>query len=179
MALTSRQMARLGELLDASLPLSLDERRAWLESLPPEDEPLRQTLTDALLTDDPAPLAGRMLARPPRVTAPGPASHEVEHQAGERLGMYELLRPLGSGGMAEVWLARRADGTFERQVALKIPRLGLLPIEMSGRFARECRILASLEVPGVARLYDAGVDERGVPYIAMEYVAGRTAHELV
>jgi TolB-like protein/tRNA A-37 threonylcarbamoyl transferase component Bud32/tetratricopeptide (TPR) repeat protein len=172
MALTSSQMTRLGELLDESLPLSLDERRAWLESLPPEDEPMRQTLTDALLTDDPAPLAGKLLDRPPRVTVPGLASREVEHQAGERLGMYELLRPLGSGGMAEVWLARRADGTFERQVALKIPRLGLLPMEMSDRFARECRILASLEVPGVARLYDAGVDARGVPYIAMEYVPG-------
>ncbi len=173
-SLTSRQMIRLGELLDASLPMSVDERRAWLETLPAEDEPLRQTLRDALLSDDPAPLAGRLLARPPTLTALGPASQEPEHRAGERLGAYELLRPLGAGGMAEVWLARRADGTFERQVALKIPRLGHLPVEMSGRFARECQILASLEVPGIARLYDAGVDERGVPYIAMEYVAGET-----
>ncbi|HLA74175.1 MAG TPA: serine/threonine-protein kinase [Steroidobacteraceae bacterium] len=172
MALTSSQMTRLGELLDASLPLSLVERRDWLASLPAEDEPLRQTLSDALLTDDPAPLAGRLLERPPRVTASGLPSSEIEHQAGERLGAYELLRPLGAGGMAEVWLARRADGAFDRQVALKIPRLGLLPAEISARFARECRILASLEAPGIARLYDAGVDERGVPYIAMEYVAG-------
>jgi serine/threonine protein kinase/tetratricopeptide (TPR) repeat protein len=174
MSLTSIQMTRLGELLDASLPLSLDERRDWLALLPAEDEPLRQTLSAALLTDDPAPLAGRLLDRPPRVTATGLASGEVAHRAGERLGAYELLRPLGAGGMAEVWLARRADGAFERQVALKIPRLGLLPGEISARFARECRILASLEVPGVARLYDAGVDERGVPYIAMEYVAGES-----
>jgi serine/threonine protein kinase len=172
MALTSGQMTRLGELLDASLPLSLDERRDWLASLPAEDEPLRQTLRDALLTDDPAPLAGRLLERPPHVTASGLASSEIEHHTGERLGAYELLRPLGAGGMAEVWLARRADGAFERQVALKIPRLGLLPAEISARFARECRILASLEAPGIARLYDAGVDERGVPYIAMEYVPG-------
>ena len=169
MVFTSKQMARLGELLDVSLPLSIDERREWLGSLPAEDEPLRQTLRDALLADDPAPLAGKLLGRTPFVTPPGGA---IEHQSGERLGAYELLRPLGAGGMAEVWLARRADGAFDRQVALKIPRLDQLPAEMSERFARECRILASLEFPGIARLYDAGVDDRGVPYIAMEYVSG-------
>ena len=163
MALTSAQLARLGELLDQSLPMTLDERRAWLETLPAPDQALRQTLSDALLADDPAPLAGQLLDRPPRA---------AEHRVGERLGAYELLDPLGAGGMAEVWLARRADGAFDRKVALKIPRLGHVPAEMSVRFGRECRILASLEVPGVARLYDAGVSEGGVPYIAMEYVAG-------
>ena len=74
--------------------------------------------------------------------------------------------------MAEVWLARRADGAFEREVALKIPRLRGMPAEMAERFARECRILATLETPNIARLYDAGVDATGVPYIAMEYVQG-------
>lgn len=164
MALTSEQLTRLGELLDQALPLSIDERRAWLTTLAPADAPLRKTLRDALLADDPAPLAGKLLDHPPRL------AHE--HQAGERLGAYELVAPLGAGGMAEVWLARRADGAFERRVALKIPRLAQLPGEMSARFARECRILASLEAPGIARLYDAGVDDRGVPYIAMEYVDG-------
>jgi serine/threonine protein kinase/tetratricopeptide (TPR) repeat protein len=161
-------MARLGELLDQSLPLSIDQRRAWLGTLSVEDAPLRKTLTQALLGDDPAPLAGRLLDQPPGAGATAPPP---EHQPGRRLGAYELLRPLGAGGMAEVWLARRADGAFEREVALKIPRLGHLPAEMAGRFARECQILASLEVPGIARLYDAGVDD-GVPYIAMEYVPG-------
>ena len=74
--------------------------------------------------------------------------------------------------MAEVWLASRADGAFERQVALKIPHLRNVPAEMTERFARECRILATLETPNIARLYDAGVDATGAPYIAMEYVQG-------
>jgi len=169
MALTGKQLVRLGELLDQSLPLSLDERRAWLETLPAEDEPLRRTLDDALLSDEPASHAGALLSRPPRLASHG----AVEHHAGERLGAYELEQPLGAGGMAEVWLARRADGAFERQVALKIPRLALLPGGISERFTRECHILASLEFSGIARLYDAGVDERGVPYLAMEYVPGQ------
>lgn len=171
MSLTSTELARLGVLLDESLSLSLEERRAWLTTLAPGDEPLRKTLSDALLAEHPAPLAEGLLSRPPHIMAPGSA---IEHHAGDRLGAYELLRPLGSGGMAEVWLARRVDGAFERQIALKIPRLGALPAQMAERFARECRILASLEVPGIARLYDAGVDEHGVPYIAMEYVPGES-----
>jgi serine/threonine protein kinase len=169
MALTGKQLARLGELLDQSLPLTIDERRAWLETLPADDEPLRRTLSDALLSDEPAARAAELLSRPPHFAAPTP----IEHHAGERLGAYELERPLGAGGMAEVWLARRADGAFERQVALKIPRLAHLPGGISERFTRECHILASLEFPGIARLYDAGIDERGVPYIAMEYVSGQ------
>ena len=74
--------------------------------------------------------------------------------------------------MANVWLACRTDGAFERQVALKIPRLHNRPVEMTARFALECNILAALECPGIARLYDAGVDAGGVPYLAMEYVQG-------
>jgi serine/threonine-protein kinase len=65
--------------------------------------------------------------------------------------------------MAEVWLANRADGAFERQVALKIPHLRNLPAQMTDRFARECRILAALETPNIARLYDAGIDTTGLP----------------
>lgn len=165
MSLSTTQLARLGELLDHALGLTPAQRRAWLEQLSGEDLPLVHALHDALIAEDPEVAAVRSLDRPPPVDA--------GHHAGERLGAYELLRPLGAGGMADVWLARRADGAFERQVALKIPRLGHVPQEMSERFARECRILATLECPGVARLYDAGIEPDGVPYLAMEYVQGK------
>ena len=72
--------------------------------------------------------------------------------------------------MALVYLAE--DLKHHRQVALKIPRLQGRPVEMTARFALERNILATLEYPGIARLYDAGVDAGGVPYIAMEYVQG-------
>jgi serine/threonine-protein kinase len=171
MALSNQQMARLGELLDESLPLEPVARRMWLESLPDEDRPLVRTLREALLADDPSTVSSGPLDRPPRIRDLDAANESSTRQAGERLGAYELLQPLGAGGMAEVWLARRADGAFERQVALKIPRLRDMPAEMVERFARECSILATLECPGIARLYDAG-DASGVPYIAMEYVQG-------
>ena len=171
MSLTNREMARLGELLDEALELTPEQRCVWLDTLSSFDQPLVRTLRDALLVEDTG--ASGPLDRPPRIeTGGGEEGKAAARKAGERLGAYELLRPLGSGGMADVWLACRTDGAFERQVALKIPRLHNRPVEMTARFALECNILAALECPGIARLYDAGVDASGVPYIAMEYVQG-------
>jgi eukaryotic-like serine/threonine-protein kinase len=171
MSLTNREMARLGELLDEALVLMPEQRCAWLDSLSSGDQPLVRTLRDALLAEETG--AYGSLDRPPSIgTGGGEEEGAASRHAGERLGAYELLRPLGSGGMAEVWLAGRIDGAFEREVALKIPRLHNRPVEMTARFALECNILAALEHPGIARMYDAGVDASRVPYIAMEYVQG-------
>src|ERR1700679_2164112 len=93
--------------------------------------------------------------------------------AGDFVGPYELIRLLGAGGMAEVWLARRADGAFKRHVALKLPLLTRRRNDLEQRFAHERDILASLEHPNIARFYDAGVDAVGLPYLSMEYVKGQ------
>jgi serine/threonine-protein kinase len=74
--------------------------------------------------------------------------------------------------MAEVWLAERADGAFKREVALKLPMLSRLRKDLASRFARERDILAGLEHPNIARMYEAGVSGEGLPYLAMEYVHG-------
>jgi len=173
MSLSITEMARLGELLDEAMTLAPEQRFVWLDALSEKDRPLVKALRESLLSDDPAGAIAGALDRMPGIEATGaPDGGRIERHAGERLGAYELLRPLGAGGMAEVWLANRADGAFERQVALKIPHLRNVPTQMTDRFARECRILATLETPNIARLYDAGVDATGAPYIAMEYVQG-------
>ena len=74
--------------------------------------------------------------------------------------------------MSAVWLAERADGSLKRKVALKLPLLSWAP-GLSERFARERDILATLEHPHIARLYDAGLDAQGRPYMALEHVEGR------
>ncbi len=96
-----------------------------------------------------------------------------EPKAGALIGPYRLISELGHGGMGAVWLAERADGTLKRQVALKLPHLAWAR-DLAERMARERDILATLEHPNIARLYDAGVDRVGRPWLAMEHVQGRT-----
>jgi len=155
-------------------------REAYLRNLGTQDPALRAEL-DSLLAAErigrerfatPAPaLLADAVPEPTLDQLPDGASH-TGSTAGERVGPYELLRPLGTGGMGEVWVARRADAAFKREVALKLPLQSLRHDFLVRRFERERDILAVLEHPNIARLYDAGVDEKGLPYLAMELVDG-------
>lgn len=91
---------------------------------------------------------------------------------GRRLGAYELVRELGRGGMGAVYLARRADGRFEQQVAIKLLKRGTDTEEVMRRFRFERRLLARLEHPNIARLFDGGESEDGLPFFVMEHVPG-------
>jgi serine/threonine-protein kinase len=103
---------------------------------------------------------------------PGPRA-ENEARLGRRIGPYRLQRLLGHGGMGAVYLAQRDDGEFEREVALKLIRMGGEDELSVRRFERERRILSRLEHPGIARLYDGGVDaDTGAPWFAMELIEG-------
>jgi eukaryotic-like serine/threonine-protein kinase len=88
------------------------------------------------------------------------------------VGPWRLLRLLGEGGMGTVHLAERADGAFEKEVAVKVLPPAWTRAGARGRFEQERRILARLEHPGIARLLDGGVTPDGVPWLAMEYVEG-------
>ena len=93
-------------------------------------------------------------------------------QAGAAIGNYRLVREIGTGGMGVVWLAQRSDGQLDRDVALKLPHVHLLAGAVRERFARERNILARLNHPRIATLYDAGLAATGRPYLALEYVDG-------
>ena len=92
--------------------------------------------------------------------------------AGRRIGAYVITRELGRGGMGAVYLADRADGQFQKQVAIKVLKRGTDTEEVLQRFASERHILARLDHPNIARLLDAGTTDDGLPYVVMEYVAG-------
>jgi serine/threonine protein kinase len=91
---------------------------------------------------------------------------------GHRLGAYRIVREIGRGGMGTVFLAARADGQFEKQVAIKLLKRGTDTDEIVRRFRAERQILAQLEHSSIARLIDAGTTEDGLPYFVMEFVSG-------
>jgi serine/threonine protein kinase len=91
---------------------------------------------------------------------------------GRRIGAYAIVREIGRGGMGAVYLAKRADGQFEKEVAIKLLKRGTDTDEILRRFQAERRILARLDHPNIARLLDAGTTDNGLPYFVMEYIAG-------
>jgi len=152
-------------LLDQALELADHERAAWLSALGAEHDAVRPWLK-RVIAGDGATLAPEFLQSPPIDTC---ASEFTE---GQHIGPYLLQTKLGSGGMGEVWLSSRGDGTLKRQVALKLPHSHILAGVQRRRFERERDILATLSHPNIAQLYDAGVADSQHPYLAMEWVDG-------
>ncbi len=169
--LTESSWKVFSALLDRALELAPSDRLAWLDTLDAEHEHLKPALRSLLQRSEGVETA-HWLDTLPRSAGPVPALDESDLKAGALVGPYRLLRELGVGGMGSVWLAERADGTLKRQVALKLPRASWAR-GLAERMARERDILASLEHPNIARLYDAGTDAQGRPFLALEYVEGK------
>jgi serine/threonine protein kinase len=91
---------------------------------------------------------------------------------GSRVGPYRLIREIGRGGMGSVYLAERADEQYESEVAIKLVRPGFDIDFILRRFRRERQILARLQHPNIARLFDGGTTEDQIPYLVMEYIRG-------
>ncbi len=167
----------LSRLLDQWLDLPEELRAGWMENLGPEHAGLLPVLRQ-LIANQAAIDAEGFLNTLPRMegsassAAMGEARLFAGLTAGALIGPYRVLRELGQGGMGVVWLAERADGAVKRPVALKLPILSLHNRTLADRFTRERDILAQLAHPRIARLYDAGVTDRGQPYLALEYVEG-------
>lgn len=97
---------------------------------------------------------------------------EEDWMVGSMVGVYRIEKLLGRGGMGAVYLARRADGSYDQQVAIKMIRGGFTSDLMAARFRAERQILAGLEHPHICRLLDGGIASNGAPYLVMEYVEG-------
>ncbi len=159
---------RFDDLFDHALTLPPGERHAFVFGVTGDDPALRERLLRLLESaENPdgflerSPLAGGMDV---------PAAAIASDATGQTVGAYRLTRRLGGGGMGEVWLGERIGGDFRQQVAVKLVRAdGTAPV---WRFNVEREILAGLEHPGIARLYDGGFHEDRRPYMVMEYVKG-------
>jgi serine/threonine-protein kinase len=102
----------------------------------------------------------------------GPHALSAQNRVGERLGAFELVSELASGGMSTVYRARRVDGAYQQDVAIKLFRAFHMDDSARRRFDTERQILAALEHPNIARIIDGGTAEDGTPFVTMELVEG-------
>jgi serine/threonine-protein kinase len=161
--LDKERWREVSPFLDRALELTADERTVWLASLHVED-PAMAADVSALLE------RGGALSREGFLDgSPGPLPAPLLE--GQRIGAYTLVSPLGQGGMGTIWLARRSDGRFEGQAAVKLLNANLAG-PLRERFQREGSFLARLSHPHIAHLVDAGVSPAGQPYLVLEYVQG-------
>ena len=105
------------------------------------------------------------------------SASEDDKMIGRRIGVFELKKEIGRGGMGAVYLAERADGEFVQKAAVKLIKRGMDSDFIVRRFRHERQILASLDHPNIARLLDGGTTEDGLPYFVMEFIEGLPVHQ--
>lgn len=142
------------------------ERGSWAEAQCAGDAALLARVTAMLQADR---LAG--------LRTGGAALDAADEALPDAIGPYAITEMLGRGGMGTVYRAERMAGDFQRTVAIKRIKPGLLSDNLIERFQRERQLLASLEHANIARLYEGGATEDGAPFIVMEYVDGKSILE--
>lgn len=162
---------RLWELFDELQGLASNERNARLQEIGQESQNLRTELESLLAAGD---QTSSLLDQSIDSLGLDTEAH-VERPA--RVGPYRIERELGRGGMGEVYLGVRDDDAFEQKVAIKLAPMGRYSEEALRRFLIERQILSDLNHPHIAKLFDGGTTEEGVPFLVMEYVDGMAIDE--
>ena len=167
--MSGERWERLNALFHAALELPPEERGDYLDRACGLDPELHREAERLIRAHE---RAGAFIETPAIALRLWPDHGGDEIAPGQRFGPYRIVRQVARGGMGAVYLAERADGQYERRVALKVIRRGLDLEPMLRRFRAERQILASLEHPNIARLLDGGTSEDGQPFFVMEYIEG-------
>jgi eukaryotic-like serine/threonine-protein kinase len=178
-SLIDEEWAALSSLLDEALELPDEDRAGWIDRLPSQHDAIRPRLRRLLLAAG-AVESSTFLKTVPKVDVRGRDTTESGEDlppTPETIAPYRVVRRIAVGGMGTVWLAHRTDVMVNRRVALKLPRGRWLGLGFAERISEEREILAALNHPNIARLYDAGITSSGQPYLALEYVEGRPIDE--
>lgn len=170
------QADRLAELIESALELPSQERAAFVRAACADDADLLRRAEALLQHQD--QVSDFMETPAFRLNSealmdgsnPQESDGVGRWQKGTRIGDYHVGDLLGEGGMGEVYLAE--DTNFGRRVAIKVMRRGFGVVGLRRHFGHEARILANLNHPNIARLYDGGAVADGTPYFIMEYVEG-------
>lgn len=173
--LSRERWRRAEELFGEALERPLEERGAFLDESCGSDPALRREVERLLAADGKA----ESFLSPPALAgnARGSDSGTAAAARPRSIGPYKLVREIGRGGMSRVWLAVRADQELRRRVAIKCLHHNMATEDLRRRMRRERQILASLDHPNIAQLYDVGTTEEGLPYLVMEYIEGEPITE--
>jgi serine/threonine protein kinase len=163
-------------ILDRAIALPTDGRPTYLEKACAGDAELRVEVESLLRSHE---RAGNDFLNITVVDLRNlvPNSEGTRSYIGRRVGVYKIVEEIVQGGMGEVYRAARVDGQYDKHVAIKLVRVGLDTPAVLERFRTERQILASLDHTNIARLYDGGVTEEGVPYLVMELIEGTPIDE--
>ncbi len=162
---------QIREILNSAIALPAEERSSYLEQACGPDQELRSEVESLLRAHDDA---GSVFLNTPAADLKSVLTESTPRSSwiGRRIGVYQIEAEIGHGGMGEVYRAVRADGQFKKNVAIKMVRSGHDTAAVLHRFLHERQILASLDHPNIARLYDGGTTEDGIPYLVMELIEG-------
>ena len=159
-------LKRLESIFLAAVELDGEARRRYLQNACQGDSGLLADVQEMLAADA---QGSAIFDQTLRVAV----EHAVEPTLeGVHVGSYRIIREIGRGGMGTVYLAERADDEFEKRVAIKVIKRGMDTADILQRFRHERRILAALEHPNIAQLFDGGSMPDGRPYLVMEFVDG-------
>jgi len=170
---TTERWDRIKDVFDAALQHEHASRAAYLTRACVGDDDLLNEVQSLLAAYEDA---GTFFEHP----LMGPARSVGEHadpMTNRLIGPYRILRRAGQGGMADVYLAVRADKLYQRFVAIKVVKTGLDSEEVLRRFRHERQTLAVLDHPNIVKLLDAGTTEEGLPYLVMDFVQGQALDE--
>src|SRR5580692_4142751 len=154
---------RVREILAAALEMPPEERTLFVRRACGDDQALLAEIESLLLHHD---QADSLLENSPIAAW---RSLDPAAWPGRRIGAYKIVRQLGEGGMAVVYLGERDDQHFRKQVAIKMLRAGSSSAEIVYRFRNERQTLAVLDHPNIVKLLDGGATEDGLPYLIMDY----------
>ncbi len=162
--------SRVEDLFHRALELDPNSRAEFLDDACRDDPVLRREVESLLALDKTAEhfiespaleVMGRLAAQQPPIT-----------EIPEKIGPYRIVREIGHGGMAVVYLAERDDQQYRGRVAIKMVKPGIGSDQVLERFRNERQTLAALDHPHIVKLLDGGSTTVGLPYLVMEYVEG-------
>jgi serine/threonine protein kinase len=171
--MTPESWQRINDLFAEARRRTPAERRTFLDRACDGDAGLRDAV-DRLLEEDQQAEHDGFLATPCPLRGALQPDDLPATMTGRRVGPYEVRERVGGGGMGDVYRAVRIDD-YRQEVALKLIKRGLDGAEGRQRFRTERQVLADLQHPHIARLFDGGTTDEGLPYLVMEFIDGRPA----